>query len=110
MLSDPPDPTDLDEQPSEAALRQAFGEDYDLAMEIWREHFTCSPSETSREWLFLPRAKESCVTMGRMGTGWMGDGPWIVVYVPEANCWEQFRDPNLKMLGERLTSPSGSAQ
>jgi len=34
MLSDPPDPGDLDEQPSEAALREAFGEDYDLVMEI----------------------------------------------------------------------------
>ena len=109
MLSYPPDPGELKEQPSEAALRAAFGDDFDLAMEIWRDDFTCSPSEEDREWPLLRRIKQSHVIEGRMDTGWMGDGPWTVVYMPDAAVWEHFRDQKLKALGECLTALDGGA-
>ena len=110
MLSYPPDPGELEEQPSEVALREAFGDDFDLAMEIWRDDFTCSPSEKSREWPLLRRIKQSYVIEGRMDTGWMGDGPWTVVYMPGVAAWERFRDEKLRGLGERLAGIEKAAQ
>ena len=71
VLSDPPDPGELAEQPSEAGLRKAFGEDYDLAMEMQSEAFTGSPSEELRASPLLRRITESSVIEGRRTpAGW----------------------------------------
>ena len=108
IRSCPPDPGELEEQPSEAALHEVFRDDFDLAREIWREHITCSPPEKSREWLLLRRIKQSHVIEGRMDIGWMGNGQWTVVYMPDAVAWERFREQKLSRLGEGFASPEGA--
>ncbi len=104
MLGTPPPLPALQAGPSAPDIDRIFGDDAALAREIWAHGFEDRPTEECRELPLLRRVQGAAFVEGDLDAGWIGDGPWIVAYVPDREAWGTFRDETLSRLADRATA------
>ncbi len=109
MLGTPPPLPALQPGASEPDIDRIFGDDAALAREIWAHGFEDKPSEAYRELPLLRRLPGAAFVEGDLDAGWIGDGPWIVAYVPDREARGSFRDETLGRLADRATAANSKA-
>jgi hypothetical protein len=107
LLGAPPPLAAAKAEPTEGQVDAAFGDDADLARAVWARGFTTEPDDEDRELPIARGYKGARCVEGYLDSGWISDGPWVVVYVFDCNAWAAYRDAALERLARGVAALAG---
>lgn len=83
----------------DAEVIQVFGDDAHLAVGIWPDGFDRDPGPAGMAQMVMLKSYPGAKSVGGdFDAGWLGDGDWVVVYVPDGTAWVAHRDATFARL------------